>query len=183
GATTTRQTNKQPLLAGEEQTGALGYTPAEYAKERKRNKYRRKAKEMILAVRVERELTKAEILSIYLNHVYLGHGAYGVASAAETYFGKEVEDLTIAESAMLAGLVASPTKYAPHRNMQLARERQRYVLGHMRDDHYISDAEYDAALAEPIALVDESDLNHLASPYFVEHVRLVATRRYGNRDL
>src|SRR5262249_30151017 len=107
----------------------------------------------------------------------------GVGAAAETYFGKEVEDLTIAEAAMLAGLVASPTKYAPHRNMQLARDRQRYVLGHMRDDHYISDAEYAAALAEPIALVDESDLTHLASPYFVEHVRQVATRRYGNRDL
>ena len=67
-------------------------------------------KELILAVRLERELTKAEILSIYLNHVYLGHGAYGVGAAAETYFGKEVEDLTIAEAAMLAGLVASPTQ-------------------------------------------------------------------------
>ena len=81
---------------------------------------------------------------------------------------------------MLAGLVASPTKYAPHRNMELARERQRYVLGHMREDKYISDAEYEAALAEPIALVDESDLNHLASPYFVEHIRKLATKRYGN---
>jgi len=183
GSTITQQIIKQTLLAGEDQIGALGLTPEGYAKERRSRKYRRKSKELILAVRLERELTKAEILSIYLNHVYLGHGAYGVGAAAETYFGKEVEDLTIAEAAMLAGLVASPTKYAPHRNMQLARERQRYVLGHMRDDHYISDAEYDAALAEPIALVDESDLNHLASPYFVEHVRQVATRRYGNRDL
>jgi penicillin-binding protein 1A len=183
GSTITQQIIKQTLLAGEEQIGALGLTPEGYAKERKSQKYRRKAKEVILAVRLERELTKAEILSIYLNHVYLGHGAYGVGAAAETYFGKEVEDLTIAESAMLAGLVASPTKYAPHRNMQLARERQRYVLGHMREDHFISDAEYQAALAEPIALVDESDLNHLASPYFVEHVRQLATKRYGNRDL
>ncbi|MBS1119175.1 MAG: penicillin-binding protein, family, partial [Deltaproteobacteria bacterium] len=137
----------------------------------------------VLAVRLERELTKAEILSIYLNHIYLGHGAYGVGAAARTYFGKEVEDLTIAESAMLAGLVASPTKYAPHRNMPLARERQKYVLGHMVEDHYISTAEYETALAEPIALVDESDLNHLASPYFVEHIRKLATARYGNRDL
>ena len=171
GSTITQQIIKQTLLAGEEQIGALDMTPEGYAKERKAQKYRRKMKELILAVRLERELTKAEILSIYLNHVYLGHGAYGVGAAAETYFGKEVEDLTIAEAAMLAGLVASPTKYAPHRNMQLARERQRYVLGHMREDNYISDAEYQAALAEPIALVDESDLNHLASPYFVEHVR------------
>ena len=183
GSTITQQILKQTLLAGEDAIGALDLTPAEYARERKARKYRRKAKEVILAVRLERELTKAEILSIYLNHVYLGHGAYGVGAAAETYFGKEVEDLTIAEAAMLGGLVASPTKYAPHRNMQLARERQRYVLGHMRDDQYISNAEYEAALAEPIALVDESDLNHLASPYFVEHVRQLATRRYGNRDL
>ena len=183
GSTITQQIIKQTLLAGDDQIGALDLTPEGYARERKSQKYRRKAKEVILAVRLERELTKADILSIYLNHVYLGHGAYGVGAAAETYFGKEVEDLTIAEAAMLAGLVASPTRYAPHRNMQLARERQRYVLGHMREDQYISDAEYHAALTEPIALVDESDLNHLASPYFVEHVRQLATRRYGNRDL
>ena len=183
GSTITQQIIKQTLLAGEEQVGALDMTPDEYEKLRKAQKYRRKAKELILAVRLESELSKAQILSIYLNHIYLGHGAYGVAAAAQTYFGKEVEDLTVAEAAMLAGLVASPTKYAPHRNMQLARERQRYVLGHMREDKYLSDAEYQAALDEPIALVDESDLNHLASPYFVETVRQIATKRYGNNDL
>jgi len=183
GSTITQQIIKQTLLAGEEQIGDLDMTPAEYAKEKKSLKYRRKMKELILAVRLERELTKAEILSIYLNHVYLGHGAYGVGAAAATYFGKEIEDLTIAEAAMLAGLVASPTKYAPHRNMELARERQRYVLGHMREDKYITEAEYTAALAEPIALVDESDLNHLASPYFVEHIRQLATREFSNRVL
>lgn len=183
GSTITQQIIKQTLLAGEEQIGDLDLTPAEYDKLRKAQKYRRKMKELILAVRLESELSKAQILSIYLNHIYLGHGAYGVGAAAQTYFGKEVEDLTVAEAAMLAGLVASPTKYAPHRNMQLARERQRYVLGHMREDKYLSDAEYQAALDEPIALVDESDLNHLASPYFVESVRQLATKRFGNSDL
>ncbi|HTR51180.1 MAG TPA: PBP1A family penicillin-binding protein [Kofleriaceae bacterium] len=184
GSTITQQIIKQTLLQNEEaDLTDLGLSPAELAAQKKLQKYRRKMKEIILAVRVERELTKAEILSIYLNHVYLGHGAYGVAAAAETYFGKEVEDLTIAEAALLAGLVASPTKYAPHRNMQLARERQLYVLGHMREDHYITDAEYQAAITEPIALVDESDVNHLASPYFVEHVRRLATQRYGNSEL
>ena len=183
GSTITQQIIKQTLLAGEEQIGALNLTPEGYAKERKSRKYRRKAKEVILAVRLERELTKAEILSIYLNHIYLGHGAYGVAAAASTYFGKEVEDLTIAESALLAGLVKSPSDYAPHRNMPRARERQREVLLDMRKYKYISDAEYRAALDEPIALVDDSDLNQLASPYFVEHVRQLATKRYGNRDL
>ena len=184
GSTITQQIIKQTLLAQEEgELSDLNLTAAQLLENKKTQKYKRKMKEIILAYRLERELTKAEILSIYLNHVYLGHGAYGVGAAAETYFGKEVEDLTIAEAAMLAGLVASPTKYAPHRNMQLARERQRYVLGHMREDRYISDAEYDAALTEPIALVDEGDLNHLASPYFVEHVRKLATKRYGNTEL
>ncbi len=183
GSTITQQIIKQTLLVGEELIGAVDLPPDERAKLAKAQKYRRKMKELILAVRLERELTKAEILSIYLNHIYLGHGAYGVGAAANVYFGKEIEDVTVAEAAMLAGLVASPTKYAPHRNMQLARERQRYVLGHMREDKYISDAEYQAALAEPISLVDESDLNHLASPYFVEHVRQVATKLYGNNDL
>ncbi len=183
GSTITQQIIKQTLLVGEELIGAVDLPPEERAKLAKAQKYRRKMKELILAVRLERELTKAEILSIYLNHIYLGHGAYGVAAAANVYFGKEVEDLTVAEAAMLAGLVASPTKYAPHRNIQLARDRQRYVLGHMREDKYISDAEYQAALAEPISLVDESDLNHLASPYFVEHVRRVGTKAYGNSSL
>jgi penicillin-binding protein 1A len=183
GSTLTQQIIKQTLLAGVEQIGALGLGPEDYAKARKERKYLRKGKEVILAVRLERELSKAEILSIYLNHVYLGHGAYGVSAAAETYFGKEVEDLTIAEAAMLAGLVAAPNKRAPHNNMALAREYQRRVLDDMQRYRFISDAEHAAALIEPIALVDDSDLNHLASPYFVEQVRQLATRRYGNRDL
>ncbi len=184
GSTITQQILKQTLLANVEgDLSDIGMAPEQLAATKKLAKYRRKMMEVVLSVRLERELTKAEILEIYLNHVYLGHGAYGVGAAAQTYFGKEVEDLTIAEAAMLAGLVASPTKYAPTHNIQLARERQRYVLGHMRDDHYISENEYQAALAEPIALVDESDVNHLASPYFVEHVRRLATTRFGNDQL
>jgi penicillin-binding protein 1A len=184
GSTITQQIIKQTLLSSEEgDLSDLGLSEERIRAERSLQKYSRKMKELILAVRLEHELTKAEILSIYLNHVYLGHGAYGVAAAADSYFGKDVEDLSIAEAAMLAGLVASPTKYAPHRNFKLARERQRYVLAHMRDDHYISSAEYSAALAEPLGLVDDSDLNHLASPFFVEQVRQVATTRYGNTRL
>jgi penicillin-binding protein 1A len=183
GSTITQQIIKQTLLVGEEAMGAMPLPAAEVAAIRKAKKYRRKIKELILAVRLERELTKAEILSIYLNHVYLGHGAYGVSAAARTYFGKEVEDLTIAEAAMLAGVVRSPTKYAPHNNMQLARRFQLETLEKMRKYRYISVAEEKVAIAEPIALVDQSDLNHLASPYFVEHIRKVATQRYGNRDL
>jgi penicillin-binding protein 1A len=184
GSGITQQIIKQTLLADEEgDVSDLGWSEKRLAQEKKTQKWKRKLKEVILAVRLERELTKAQILSIYLNHVYLGHGAYGVAAAAEAYFGKEVEDLTIAEAALLGGLVASPTKYAPTHDMKLARERQTHVLERMREDHYISEAEYQAALVEPIALVDESDVNHLASPYFVEHVRRLATERYGDSTL
>ncbi|HEY4244971.1 MAG TPA: PBP1A family penicillin-binding protein [Kofleriaceae bacterium] len=185
GSTLTQQIIKQTLLADEERLGALGLSPDEMKREQKRAKYRRKLKELILAVRLERELTKPQILQIYLNHVYLGRGAYGVGAAAEAYFGKQVEDLTIAEAALLAGLVTSPAGYAPHRHdMRAARTRQLYALDHMRSEHYITDAEYESAVAEPLAIVDHSDesgdINHLASPYFVEKVRRIATEHYGN---
>ena len=133
--------------------------------------YTRKAKELILAVRIERELSKQEILTIYLNHVFLGHSAYGVAAAAETYFGKQVENVTVAEAALLAGLVAAPSEYAPNRHFDKARARQVYVLGRMRKDGYITDAELAAALDEPIAILGDTAENDLAAPYFVEQIR------------
>ncbi|MCA9674979.1 MAG: PBP1A family penicillin-binding protein, partial [Myxococcales bacterium] len=143
--------------------------------------YKRKMQEIVLAVRIERELSKTEILTIYLNHAYFGSGAYGVAAAAETYYGKDVENLTIAEAALLAGLVKAPTNYNPLRDFAAARRRQVYVLGRMRVDGYISDAEYQAAIDEPITLVGNGEpLNHLAAPYFVEHVRRVASDRFGD---
>lgn len=184
-STITQQIIKQTLLVGEEVIGAVQgvMPPDEIEKLKKAKKYRRKIKELILAVRLERELSKSEILEIYLNHIYLGHGAYGVAAAARTYFGKEVEDVTIGEAAMLAGLVRNPTKYAPHNNINLAREYRDKTLIQMRDYKYISTAEYETATTEPIILVDQSDLNHLASPYFVEHIRKTATQRYGNSSL
>jgi len=184
-STLTQQIIKQTLLVGEETIGAVKglVTDDELAELKKAKKIRRKMKELILAVRLERELSKSEILEIYLNHIYLGHGAYGVAAATRTYFGKEVEDVTIGEAAMLAGLVRNPTKYAPHNNINLAREYRDKTLIQMRDYKYISTAEYETALSEPIILVDQTDLNHLASPYFVEHIRKTATQRYGNSSL
>ncbi|MEZ4404797.1 MAG: transglycosylase domain-containing protein, partial [Kofleriaceae bacterium] len=141
--------------------------------------YERKAKELILAVRIERELSKQEILAIYLNHVFLGNNAYGVAAAAETYFGKQIDNVTVAEAALLAGLVAAPTEYAPHRHFDRARTRQVYVLGRMRADGYISDADLTAALDEPIALMGDVPLNDLAAPYFVEQVRRTLADQLG----
>jgi penicillin-binding protein 1A len=120
------------------------------------DKVRRKAMQAALAARLEDELTRRQILSIYLNHVYLGSGAYGVVDAAKKYFGKELELLTIAEAALLGGLAAAPTKYSPYRDLPRARERRKHVLSTMREDRHISEAQYQAALTEPISLVDES---------------------------
>ena len=144
----------------------------------------RKAKELILSIRVERELSKDQILYIYLNHVYLGHGAYGVQAAAETYFSKDVEHLTIAEAAMLAGLPKAPTNFSPYNDYARARERQAYVLRRMREDGTLTPGQEQAALHEPLALIArEQPLNDVAAPYFVEHVRRWASERWGDRSV
>jgi penicillin-binding protein 1A len=144
----------------------------------------RKLKELILSVRVERELTKDQILYIYLNHVYLGHGAYGVQAAAENYFGKDVQHLTIAEGAMLAGLPKAPTKFSPYNDFARARERQAYVLQRMEEDGYITRAQAETARGEPLALLArETPLNAVAAPYFVDYIRRWASERYGDRSL
>ncbi len=141
--------------------------------------YERKLKEVVLAVRIERELSKPEILAIYLNHIFLGNNAHGVQAAAEVYFGKNVENLTIAESAMLAGIVPGPSIYAPHRNFRFARREQLRVLGRMREEGYISDTELAQAIDEPIAILGDQPLNHLAAPYFVERIRQIAQTQLG----
>jgi len=142
----------------------------------------RKAKELILSVRVERELSKDKILYIYLNHVYLGHGAYGVQAAAEAYFGKDVEHITIAEAAMLAGLPKAPTKFSPYNDFERARERQRYVLSRMREDGLITAKQEQEARTEPLALVgSDTPLADVAAPYFVEHIRRWATQQFGEQ--
>ena len=88
-------------------------------------------------MRLERQLSKDEILYLYLNHIYLGSGAYGVAAAAQEYFGKNVEDLTLAEAALLAGLPQAPSRYSPFKHWPRAKARQRYVLERMAAVHFV----------------------------------------------
>ena len=185
GSTITQQIIKNTILEHEEpKADDLSELPPAWARSvSKHRRWQRKMKEIVLAVRIEQELSKAAILQIYLNHIFLGNHAHGVGAAAEIYFGKDVENLTIAEAALLAGLVAAPSKYAPHLHIELARQRQRYVLGRMLEDGYISETQYRSALAEPIAIVGNEDLNHLAAPYFVETVRLAAKAEYGKNKL
>ena len=143
--------------------------------------YERKVKEIFLALRLERQLTKDEILYLYLNLIYLGNGAYGVGAAAKEYFGKEVQDLTLAEAALLAGLPQAPSRYSPIRHWKRAKYRQRYVLQQMAQERFIPWEEAERALNAPIELVRHNSQSptYLAAPYFVEHVRRFLEDRYG----
>ena len=140
--------------------------------------YRRKVQEIILALRLERHLSKAEILSLYLNQIYLGSGAYGVEVAAREYFGKGVEDLSLAEAALLAGLPPAPSRYSPLKNWEQAKLRQRYVLERMIDERYVSYAQAMAAWQEPMTLSPPSPATYFSlAPYYVEHVRQFLEKR------
>ena len=112
--------------------------------------YTRKAREIALALQIEHDLSKQEILELYLNKIYLGNRAYGVGAAAQVYFGRDVKDLSLAQTALLAGLPKAPSRDNPAVNPQRARERRDYVLRRMRELGFISELDYQAALAEPV---------------------------------
>jgi penicillin-binding protein 1A len=143
----------------------------------------RKIKEAILAYRIEKNLSKEDILFLYLNQIYLGHGAYGVAAAASSYFGKTVEELDLAESALLAGLPQAPSKYSPYTHPELARRRQIYVLHRMVDEGFISSVESSKASLVFHKIVERNLLPSEKAPHFVEYVRKYVEERYGKEAL
>jgi len=132
-----------------------------------------------LAYRVERNHTKEEILYLYLNQVYFGHGNYGIEAASRDYFGKGVEGLGLAEAALLAGLPRAPSRSSPYRDFFSAMERQRYVLRRMYQEGFITEETYIEALQAPIRLTPAPALNSQIAPYFVEYVRQTIGDRYG----
>lgn len=142
--------------------------------------YERKIKEIILAQRIEQAYDKEHILYLYLNELYLGSGAYGVEAAARTYFGKHVQDLSIAEAALIAGLAPAPSTYSPHQNFDRAKVRQGYVLDRMLADGHISQSEYDTAKAEELVIIERSNEFLEMAPYFTEHVRRYIVETYGH---
>jgi penicillin-binding protein 1A len=144
--------------------------------------YERKIKEMILSIRLEQEVAKDDILLLYLNHIYLGSGSYGVAAAAREYFGKDIADVTLPEAALLAGLPQAPSRYSPYRHWPEAKARQRYVLGRMYDVGFIDHAAREAAVNEPLSLASRKG-SFQAAPYLVEHVRRILEERYGRTVL
>ena len=132
---------------------------------------RRKLQEMAIALRLELKFSKHEILEMYLNHIYLGSGAYGVQAASNRYFGKDVAELTVDEAAVLAALPRSPNYYSPLNNLEAARGRRNLVLQRMSQNGYLTAAEADEAAGRPLHIVDPMDGRIARAPYFVEHVR------------
>jgi len=144
--------------------------------------YSRKLKEMILALRIEQRYTKREILSLYLNQIYFGSGAYGVEAAARIYFGKNAKDLNIAECALLAGLPRTPKYYSPFKSPQSALGRRAYVLNRMAATGVISREQAEEAKKAPLPVQAAVNVGGSA-PYFVEYVRQKVEERFGSSIL
>jgi penicillin-binding protein 1A len=164
GSTITQQVVKRILLTSEKS-------------------FARKIREAVLAYRIDHYMTKEEILNIYLNHIFLGHGAYGVEAAAQEYFSKHVEDLTLAEAAILAGIPKAPSRYDPYLNPQRAKERQTYVLRRMAEVGFISKEQEGAALRQPIKLKPFRPEWVKECGYFTEQVRSLLEDRFGKESV
>lgn len=141
--------------------------------------FSRKMKEAILAYRIDNSLTKDQILHIYLNQIYLGNGAYGVEAAAQAYFGKHVQELNLAECALLAGLPRAPNRYSPIRHLHRAKARQLYVLNRMIAKGYISVRDAEQAFQMPLNIKPKSQEDMTSAPYFIEYIRQYLEEKYG----
>ena len=165
GSTITQQVTKSLLLKNPART------------------YKRKVREALLSLQIEREFSKEEILSLYLNQIYLGHGQYGVEAASQTYFGKEASELNVAESALLAGLAQAPSKDSPIKHFNRAKTRQRYVLERMKAEGFINDKEYEEALATPLHIQQDKHEALEKAAHFIEHIRRIIEQKYGRHLL
>lgn len=162
GSTITQQLIKQLLLTPEKSFG-------------------RKVKEAILAYRLERFLTKDEILTIYINQIYLGSSAYGVEAAARIYFGKHAKELTLAEAAVLGGLPQAPSSYNPYQHYDAALHRQKYVLSRMYESGFINQEQLETAQRQKIVLRNMSDPSWGVGAYYLEEVRRQLVDKFGEK--
>lgn len=158
GSTITQQVVKNTLTGGERD-------------------FRRKAREALLARRLEQELSKDEILEMYLNQIYFGQGRYGIEEAARHTFGKSAKDMTIAEAAMIAGTIANPEHYSPRADMKKALARRAYVLGQMKEKGFLSDAQYEVAKDEVPKLGSPDDAKAELAPEVVEIAKKMLSDR------
>ena len=171
GSTITQQTAKALLIEAE------GYEKGT------EKTIRRKLKELVLALELEKKLSKEEILWLYLNHVYLGHHSYGVQSAAENYFRKNVWELTLPEMALLAGLPQAPSRYSPFARPEAAAARREYVLRRMYEEGMITAHEREEASKTPVRVYGVEPVFKDTAPFYAEHIRRDIVARYGNDRL
>jgi penicillin-binding protein 1A len=142
-------------------------------------KLSRKIKEAILSIRLEMQYSKSEILTMYLNHIYLAHGIYGVSLASEFYFGKKLDELGLEEIALIAGLPKAPESYSPFKNEKLAKQRRDTVLSRMLKMKFITKEKYEEAINKPIVVTEKAKRQRYAS-YFVEQIRIELEKKYGD---
>lgn len=143
----------------------------------------RKFKELVLAYIIDNKFSKQEILQLYLNHIYLGNGAYGVEMASQDYFGKSVRQLNIAESALLAGLPKAPSSYSPFKNPGRARKRRDYVLSRMLELGYITEAEYKKAIETPLPKENRRIKNLQYNSHLTEYIKQNLIAKYGEEKV
>ncbi len=145
--------------------------------------FSRKIKEAILAYRMTQVFSKDEILELYLNQIYLGSGAYGVAAAAQVYFDKSIDDLSVEEMALLATLPKAPSKLDPRKNIEKAKDRRDWVLGRMVDENFITKEEGKEAMERPIILKSKDDDDVVKANFFSDAVKKELTNLYGSDDV
>jgi penicillin-binding protein 1A len=165
GSTITQQVTKSLLLKNPART------------------YKRKVREALLSLQIEREFSKEEILYRYLNQIYLGHSLYGIEAASKGYFGKKASELNIAESALLAGLAQAPSRDSPIKHLERAKLRQKYVLERMKTEGFIDDKEFEEALNTELEIQPSKEQSAKRAPYFLEHIRQIVERKYGRHLL
>ncbi len=144
---------------------------------------RRKIKEMFVAIEIERRYTKEKIFELYCNQFYLGHGAWGVESASQIYFGKSVTDLTLPEAAMIAGIFRGPSLYSPYNNPKLTLNRRNHVLNRMVEEGFITREQAEALKKEPLNVLPLKRQTTEVGAYFFEEVRKYVERKYGDEAL
>jgi penicillin-binding protein 1A len=149
---------------------------------RREKTWDRKIAETFLAVELEKRLSKQQVLTLYCNLAFLGHGNYGMEAAARDYFGHGVADLSLVEAATLAGILQRPSDYSPRRNPEKVTARRNYVLRRMLEEGFISRADHDAAIGEPVRLAQIPPQREVA-PYFAEEVRQQLEREFGSDRL
>jgi penicillin-binding protein 1A len=165
GSTITQQVTKSLLLKNPART------------------YKRKVREALLSLQIEKEFSKDKILYLYLNQIYMGHGLYGIEAASEVYFGKETRELNTAESALLAGLAQAPSRDDPIKHFNRAKLRQKYVLERMKNEGFIDDKQFEKAIKTKLEIMPEKEQYHKKAPYFLEYIRQRIEKKYGRHLL